>query len=96
VLNGPISKVGTPELSHQAANKGYVDNRFIAYTPTEQMNLQFQSLYARKSDLQTTDQRMLIFLRNISPSSIPDPFAFLDDHVTFYIIRFPCCHLEFP
>jgi len=52
VLNGPISQVGTPELFHQAANKGYVDNRFVAYAPTdEQMNLQFQSFYARKSDL---------------------------------------------
>jgi hypothetical protein len=55
VLNGPISQVCTQELLHQPANKGYVDNRFIAYTPTEQMNLQFQSVYARKSDLQTTD-----------------------------------------
>jgi len=47
------------------------------------MNLQFQSLYARKSDLLTTDLRMLTLLRNISPSSIPDPFAFLDYNVTF-------------
>jgi hypothetical protein len=88
-LNGPISQVGTPELSHQVANKGYVDNRFIAYTPTEQMNFQFQSLYARKSDLQTTDQRMLTLLRNISPSNIPNPFAFLDYHVTFLYRPFP-------
>ena len=51
VLNGPISQIDAPELLHRAANKGYVDNRFIAYTPTEQMNLQFESLYARKSDI---------------------------------------------
>ena len=50
-LNGPISQVETPELSHKAANKSYVDNRFIAYTPTEQMINRFQSFYARKSDL---------------------------------------------
>jgi hypothetical protein len=78
VLNGPINQVGTPELSHQAAKKSYVDNRFIAYTQTEQMVNQFQSLYARKSDLQTTDQRILTLLRNISQTSIPDPFVFLD------------------
>ena len=83
VLNGPMSQVGTPELSHQAANKGYVDNRFMAYTPTEQMNVQFQSLYARKSDLLTTDMRMLTLLRNISQSAILDPFAFLEYNVTF-------------
>jgi hypothetical protein len=41
VLNGPISQVGTPELSHHAANKFYVDNRLLTYTPTVQMNLQF-------------------------------------------------------
>jgi len=83
VLNGPISQVRTPELFHQAGNKGYVDNHFIAYTPTEQMNFQFQSRYARKSDLQTTNQQMLTLLRNIPPSTIPDPFAFLDYNVTF-------------
>jgi hypothetical protein len=44
VLNGPISQVGTPELSHQAANKGYVDYWFIAYTPTDQMISQFKAL----------------------------------------------------
>ena len=82
-LNGPISQVGTPELSHQAANKGYVDSRFVAYTPTEQMNFHFEALYAKKSDLQTTDLRMLTLLRNISQSAIPDPFAFLDYNVTF-------------
>ena len=82
-LNGPISQVGTPELSHQAANKGSVDSRFVAYTPTEQMNFQFEALYAKKSDLQTTDLRMLTLLRNISQSAIPDPFAFLDYNVTF-------------
>ena len=89
VLNGPISQVGTPELCHQAANKGYVDNRFIAYTRTEQMNWQFESLYARKSDLQSTDLRILTLLRNISPSSIPDPFAFLDYNVSFLHCPFP-------
>ena len=89
VLNGPISQVGTPELGHQAADKNNVDNRFTAYTPTEQMNFQFQSLYARKSDLQTTDLLMLTLLRNISPSAIPDPFAFLDYHVTFLYRPFP-------
>jgi hypothetical protein len=85
VPNGPISQVGTPELSHQAANKSYVDIRFLSYTPTEQMVNQFQSLYACKSDLQTTDLRMLTLLRNISQASIPDPFAFLDYYVTFLL-----------
>jgi len=33
-LNGPISQVGTHELSHQAATIFYVDNRFLSYTPT--------------------------------------------------------------
>ena len=89
VLNGPISQVGISELSHQAANKGYVDNRFIAYTPTDQMNNQFQSLYARTSDLQTTELRMLTLFRNVSPSAIPDPFAFLDYNVTFLYRTFP-------
>jgi hypothetical protein len=37
VFNGPISQVGSPELSHQAANKDFVDNRFPAYTTTEQV-----------------------------------------------------------
>ncbi len=85
VLNGPISQVGMPELSHQAANKSFVDNQFIAYTPTEQMNTRFESLYTKKSNLQTTDQRMLTLLRNISQSSIPDPFAFFDYFVTFLL-----------
>ena len=46
-------------------------------------------LGARKSDLQMTDQRMLTLLRNISPSSIPDPFAFLDYNVTYLYRPFP-------
>ncbi len=41
---------------------------------------QFEALYAQKSDLLTTD---LTLLRNISQSSIPYPFAFLDYNVTF-------------
>jgi hypothetical protein len=43
---------------------------------------QFEALYAKKSDLLTTD---LTLLRNISQSSIPDPFAFLDYNVTFLL-----------
>ena len=89
VLNGPISQVGTPELSHQAANKGYFDNLLLSYNTTELTNLQFQSLYARKSDLQTTDQRMLTLLRNISHSAILDPFVFLNYNVTFLYRPFP-------
>jgi hypothetical protein len=85
VLNSPISQVRTPELFHQAARKRYVDNRFVAYTPTDQMVNKCEALYARKSDFQTTDQRMLTILRNISPSAIPDPFAFLDYNVTFLL-----------
>jgi hypothetical protein len=44
-LNGPISQVGLCELAHQAANTFYVDNRFLSYTSTEQMNLKFEALY---------------------------------------------------
>ena len=85
VLNGPISQVGTPELSHQAAKKFYVDNRPLSYNPTVQMNLQFEALYTKKSDLQTTDLRMLTLLRNTSQSTVPDPFAFLDYYITSLI-----------
>ena len=87
VINGFISQVGTPKLSRQAANKGYVDNCFMAYTPTEQINLQFQLLYARKSDLLATDMLMLTLLRTISHSAIRDPFAFLEYNVTFLYRR---------
>ena len=59
----------------------------MAYTPTEQINLQFQSLFARKSDLLTIDLCMLTLLRNITQSAIPDPFAFLEYNVTFLFIR---------
>jgi hypothetical protein len=75
VLNDPISQVETPEISHQAANKGYVDSRFIAYTPTIRMNLQFEALYARKSDLQTTNLRVITLLRKISPSANTRPLC---------------------
>ena len=85
VPNGPISNLASHYLLHQAATKVYVDNRFIAYTTTERMNVQFEDLYARKSDLQTTDQRMLKLPRNISPSTIPDPFAFLEYNITFLL-----------
>jgi len=43
---------------------------------------QFEALYAKKSDLLTTD---LTLLRNISQSSIPYPFAFLNYNVTFLL-----------
>jgi hypothetical protein len=84
-LNGPISQVGTPELSHQAANKSYVDTRFLDYTPTDQLDLRFESIYTKKSDLQTTDLRLLTLLRNMSQTTVPDPFAFLDYYVTFLL-----------
>jgi hypothetical protein len=61
----------------------YVDNRFLSYTPTQQMNLQFDSLYTRKSDPQSTNNRMLTLLRNMSQTTVPDPFAFLYYYVTF-------------
>jgi hypothetical protein len=35
VLNGPIENVASPELPHHAATKGYVDQRFFSYTPTD-------------------------------------------------------------
>jgi hypothetical protein len=35
VLNGPISQVGTPDLSHQDENKFYVDNRLLSYNTPE-------------------------------------------------------------
>ncbi len=90
VLNGPIKNVAYPELPHHAATKGYVDQRFLAYTPTDKLDLRFQATYATKSDLQTTDQRMLTLLRNISLSAIPDLFAFLEYNVTFlYRMSFP-------
>ncbi len=83
LANGLIKNLGTPDLNHWVANKSYVDTRFLDYTPTWLMDTKFDSLYARKSDLQTTDQRMLTLLRNISASTIPDPFAFLDYSVIF-------------
>jgi hypothetical protein len=85
VLNGPISQVGTPELSQQAANKGYVDSQFIAYTPTDQLDFRFESIYTKKSEVLTTDLRMLTLVRNMSQASVPDPFAFLDYFVTFLL-----------
>ena len=48
-----------------------------------------------KSDLQTTDQRLLTLLRNISPPNIPDPFAFLDYHVNFLYRPFPVLQFRF-
>jgi hypothetical protein len=84
-LNGPISQVGTPELSYQAANKFNVDNRFLSYIPTNQMNLQFEAIYTKKSDLQSTDLCMLTLLRNMSQTTVPDIFAFLDYYVTFLL-----------
>ncbi len=102
LLNDPIENVAYHELHHNAATKGDVDDRFIAYTPTKQINFNFESLYAKKWDLQTTDLSMLALLRNISQSSIPDPFAFLDYKVTFFYretLAFPfnkaiCCHFD--
>ena len=85
VLNGPISQVGTPELSHQAANKGYVDNRFIAYTPTDLLYFRFESIDTKKSEVQTTDLRLLTLLRNMSQTTVPDPFASLNYKVTFLL-----------
>ena len=49
MLNGPISQVETPELFHQAANKGYVDNRFIAYTPNDKLNFGFEVVYTKQT-----------------------------------------------
>ncbi len=90
VLNGPIENVASPELPHHAATKGYVDQRFFSYTLTDQLDFRFQAIYAKISDLQTTDQRMLTLLRNMSPSAIPDPFAFLENNVYFlYRMSFP-------
>jgi hypothetical protein len=89
-LNGPIENVAYPELPYHAATKGYVDQRFFAYTPIDQLDFRFQAIYAQKSDLQTTDQMMLTLLRNISQSAVPDPFAFLDYKDTFlYRMSFP-------
>ncbi len=90
LLNGPIENVAYSKLHHRAATKEYVDDRFIAYTPSKQTNFQFEPVYAKMSDLQTTDICMLTLLRNISQSSIPDPFAFLYYEVTFfYRLAFP-------
>ncbi len=47
------------------------------------MDFRFESLYAKKSELQDTDQMMLTLLRNISPSAIPDQFTFLEYKVKF-------------
>ncbi len=65
--------------------KSYVDNRFIAYTPTDLLDFRLESLYAKKSDLQTTDLSMLTLLRNISQASVPGPFVFLEYPVTFLL-----------
>jgi hypothetical protein len=40
-LDGPIENVAFPELHHHADTKGYVDNRFIAYTPTDKLDFRF-------------------------------------------------------
>ena len=85
VLNGPMSHVGTPELSYQVANKFYVDNRFLSYTPTDLLDLRFASIYARKSEVQTMDLRLLTLVRNMSQTTVPDPFAFLDYFVTILL-----------
>jgi hypothetical protein len=85
LANGLIENLANPELSHQAANKIYVDNRLLSYTPIEQMNLQFEAIYTKKSDLQLTDLRMLTLLRNMSQTTVPDPFAFFDYYVTFLL-----------
>jgi hypothetical protein len=76
-------------LFHQAATKGYVDNRFISYTPTEQMDFRFEALYAKKADLQQTDTRIVTLLRNLTRSAIQDPFAFLDYNVFFLYRQTP-------
>jgi hypothetical protein len=85
LANGLVENLATPDLGHQAANKFYVDNRFLSYTPTEQMNIKFESLYARKSELQTTNLRLPTLLRNMSQTTVPDPFVFLDYSVTFLL-----------
>jgi hypothetical protein len=85
LVNGLIENLPTPYLGHQAATKGYVDNRFIAYTPTDLLDFRFESLYAKKTDSQTTDLRMLTLLRNMSQTTVPDMFAFLDYYVTFLL-----------
>ncbi len=72
LLNGPIENVAYPELPHHAATKCYVDQRFLAYTPSELMYFRFEALYAKKSDLKTTDQMIRTLLRNVSSSDIPD------------------------
>jgi hypothetical protein len=46
-----IENLAIPDLGHQAENKGYVDNRFIAYTPTEKINLQFEAIYSKKNQI---------------------------------------------
>jgi hypothetical protein len=85
ILNGPISQVGTPELSHQATNIFYVDNRLLSYNTTGRLNTQFEALYAKKTDLQTTNLRMLTLLHTMSQTTVPDPFAFLEYYVTFLL-----------
>ena len=55
LANGLIENLATPKLGHQAANKFYVDNRLIAYTPTDLLDFRFESIYANKSEVQTTD-----------------------------------------
>jgi hypothetical protein len=83
LLNGPISQFGTPELYLQTANKIYVDNLLLSHKTTDRMNNQFEALYVKILDPQTTDQLMLTLLLNISQSSIPYSFAFFEYNVTF-------------
>jgi hypothetical protein len=102
LANGLIGNLANPYLGHQAATKGYVDNRFIAYTPTNLLDFRFEGIYTKKSDLQTTDLRMLTLLRNMSQTTVLDPFAFLDYYVTFLLrqnLAFPftqtvCYHFD--
>jgi hypothetical protein len=42
LANGLIENLANPELFHQAANKVYVDNRFLSYTPTWLMDTTFE------------------------------------------------------
>jgi len=66
------------------------------------MVTKFEWLYALKSELQTTDQQMHTLLKNITPSAIPDLFAFSDGYVSFLLrqnIAFPftqtdCYHFD--
>ncbi len=48
LLNGPIENVAYPELPHHATTKGYVDQSFLAYTPTKLIDFRFEAVYAKK------------------------------------------------